>query len=341
MFLKWRKIIKWVQFNRVEDNLPNSMTQGEKKRQRIFEKYVGNLNLLIDNGLIDAKEDEYICPICLNPHQVVESDKNPLTLEDAPPKSLGGKANTLTCLSCNNHCGKQIDYHLTERMRELDNGEFIPGTSTRVQVNINGEMYRGEISIDENGVMTMLHSKKNNHPEKLNQAMNEIRGKVIDMNFLRSRVIPEKLEYALLKTGFLLAFEKFGFSLMLNDCYNIIRQQLLNPEERIYPEGFWTRQPFPEKYNGVYFVMDSGVESILAIFQLDTGNTKRTFSTFLPLPIRPIEEVIQNLKAKFDKNGQLALKLSPSPGTEVDYLMDIGNIQAMREWIDNRRKVAN
>ncbi len=94
-------------------------TKGEDKRQRIFVKYKNNLNLLVNNAFIKNEIDVYICPMCLKVHQTI-NEKDPLTLEDAPPKSLGGTANTLTCKSCNNTAGHKIDFHLTERLNEID-----------------------------------------------------------------------------------------------------------------------------------------------------------------------------------------------------------------------------
>src|SRR5690606_794099 len=102
------------------------MSKGVDRRQVIFNKFRDNLNLLIDNGFVTADKDVYLCPICLRPHIDLNSD-DPLTLEDAPPKSLGGSANTLTCKTCNNTAGHEIDFHLTERLREIDSGKFIPG----------------------------------------------------------------------------------------------------------------------------------------------------------------------------------------------------------------------
>lgn len=54
--------------------------------------------------------------MCVYMPSELEDSENPLTLEDAPPKSLGGKAHVLTCKECNNKAGQKIDYHLTERM---------------------------------------------------------------------------------------------------------------------------------------------------------------------------------------------------------------------------------
>ncbi|WP_394368459.1 HNH endonuclease [Adhaeribacter radiodurans] len=77
----------------------------------------------------------YICPICLikfSEEALSEKVKNNLTLEDAPPKSLGGSQIALTCKKCNNTCGHKVDFHLSVRLRELDERAFKPNTTQRV-----------------------------------------------------------------------------------------------------------------------------------------------------------------------------------------------------------------
>lgn len=165
-------------------------------------------------------------------------------------------------------------------------------------------------------------------------------GKIINMEFLKSRVIPENLEYALLKTGYLMMFERFGYSLLLDNCFDIIRQQLKNPKERVYPEGFWFSPPYPKSMTGVYFICDQGLECFVAMFNLDTGNTERMFGTMLPLPLKPISEVIENLNKKFRTEGsQITLTLYPLEQDNLKYLYDVPNLKAMYEWIDKRKNL--
>ena len=141
------------------------MTDGNIKRQKIFDIYSGNLKFLEDNNVLHSNYSEqptYICPICLTHFTSISDLKNPLTLEDAPPKSLGGKADTLTCKNCNNTCGHKIDFHLTERLRELDSANLIPGTEMKVKVKIGGETIQGTLKPRADGVLEMFHSNKNN-----------------------------------------------------------------------------------------------------------------------------------------------------------------------------------
>ncbi len=313
------------------------MSKGEDKRLAIFKRYIENRNLLIDNKLIEGERDIYVCPICFNQHISVD-EEDPLTLEDAPPKSLGGRANILTCKSCNNTLGHKIDFHLTERLRELDSAKFLPNTETKVKVKVGDEVFNGTITIDENGKMTMYHSDKNNHPIKLEESMIGLKGgNIVDMSFLKTRVIPEKLEYALLKTGYLMAFEKFGGSMIYDKCFDIVREQLMNPEERIYPEKFWVTPPFPEDLVGVYFVLDKGLECLFALFNLYTDNSMRKFGTFLPSPINNINTVMDGIIQKLEKEKQFKLELYPREQGDTKYLDDIEQIKALHSWIKERK----
>ncbi|WP_294240784.1 hypothetical protein [Chryseobacterium sp. sg2396] len=313
------------------------MSKNDEKRQRIFDKYVSNRNLLIDNGFLEGEKDTYICPICLEAHKTIDG-KDPLSLEDAPPKSLGGKSNTLTCKSCNNEAGHTIDFHLTERLRELDSTAFLPNTETKVKIKFDDQITNATINVDAHGKISMFHSKKNNHPIKLEEQMVGLKGgEVVNLEFLKTRVIPEKLEYALLKTAYILAFERFGNSIIYDSCFDIVREQLNNPDERIYPENFWFTPPYPKEMEGVYFVCDKGLESILVIFNLDTGNSLRKFGVFLPCPVNDIATVLERLNEQFADEKNLTLKLYPWEQDDK-YLEDIEQIKTMHQWISNRKK---
>ena len=73
------------------------MTDGEKKRKLIFDKYSENLLFLKGENIIDIElkyDKTYICPICLDQFSETALDQtieNPLSLEDAPPSHLGAK----------------------------------------------------------------------------------------------------------------------------------------------------------------------------------------------------------------------------------------------------------
>lgn len=315
------------------------MNDNEKRRERIFNTYTKNLNLLRQRGIVKMAtpiERIYICPICTQPFISLVQIGNFLTLEDAPPKALGGKANILTCKKCNNTLGTKVDSHLVQRLRELDQYDLKPGTEMRVKVPIGNDVFNGILAVDDNGVMTVTHSEKNNHPTKLAAAIQNVKGgMVLNADFLKSKVIPENLEYALLKTGYLLAFERFGYSLMLHKCFNVIRQQLLEPEKSIYPSKFWLTPPVPKSQCGVHIVEDKGFESILSIFEVKTKHTERIFGVILPLPIEPVNEVIDRIHERLENAESFQLTLYPTEGN--NYLSDMDNLDQLYLWIQKRQ----
>lgn len=317
------------------------MTDGEKKRKFIFDKYSENLLFLKSKNIIDIElkyDKTYICPICLDQFSETALDQtieNPLSLEDAPPKSLGGKAKILTCKKCNNTCGHEIDKHLTERMQELDSHKFMTNTEFTAKFEINGNTIQGKISIDENGTMTAYHMDKNNNPIKLQDYIkNAKKDTIINLQIDNKQVNPINLQIALLKTGYLLTFEKYGYSLILDNSYERIRQQLRNPLEIIYPLDFWFKAPLPKEVYGVPFIIENGLEAICPIFLLKTSASERVFGTIIPLTTKPIEEVISKFKDRFKVQKRFPVAFDPMNGG-VDYLTDLGAIIKMKTWINN------
>jgi len=317
------------------------MTDGEKKRKSIFDRYSENLLFLKRENIVDIelKHDKtYICPICLDQFSETALDQaleNPLSLEDAPPKSLGGKAKILTCKKCNNTCGYEIDKYLTERMQELDHHKFLTKTEFTAKFEINGNTIQGKISIDENGTMTAYHMVKNNNPINLKDYIkNAKKDTLINLVIDKKQVNSINLQIALLKTGYLLTFEKYGYSLILDNSYDRIREQLRNPLEIIYPIDFWFKAPFPKDIFGVPFIIEKGLEAICPIFPLNTRASERVFGAIIPLTTKPIENVISEFKERFKVQKRFPVKFNPMSGG-VDYLKDLEAIIKMKTWINN------
>lgn len=317
------------------------MNEREKKRKIIFDKYSDNIIFLKSNAIIEIELDydrTYICPICLAQFPETALDQtieNPLSLEDAPPKSLGGKSNILTCKKCNNTSGHEVDKHLTERMKELDQHKFLPNLEFTAKFEIDGTIIQGKISIDENGTMTVYHLDKNNNPIKLQDYFKSAKkDKIINLQIDQKQINPINLQIALLKTGYLLAFEKYGYSLILDNSYQRLRHQLRNPLEIIYPLDFWFKAPLPKEIFGVPFIIENGMEAICSIFPLKTGASERVFGTIIPLTTKPIEEVISKFKERFKVQKEFSVAFDPMNG-KVDYLTNLDAIKKMKNWINN------
>jgi hypothetical protein len=315
-----------------------ALNEGEKRRLFIFKKYAKHLQFLKDNGLlqIDLKYDEtYICPVCTVQFSIDaldQSSENPLTLEDAPPKSLGGKAGVLTCRNCNNTCGHQIDHHLTSRLHEIDHKKFIPGVSYSAVFEKDGIRVNGIITINEGGQMTVIHDEKKNNPAKLKEYLSKAgSGEIININFGNSKADNHRLQLALLKSGYLLTFAKFGYDFLLNPTYDRLRDQLRFPDQQIYPEDAWFNAPELKIYYGIPIMIEPGIESIFPIFPLKTDLTEHSFAVIIPLSTRPIEEVIEKLRYRFSKTSGFGASMDPM---DADYLTNLEAINKMLHWIE-------
>lgn len=321
------------------------------KREKIFEIFKDHLNFLNNKGFVATERDVYICPLDLKVHHHVY-EEDPLTLEDAPPKSLGGKAHILTCKSCNNNRGHDIDAELAKFIKNsklievafnrLKEGKSInnlalPKTDQNVTFEINGRFIDGAIRFNESGEISVVV------PEKL------FPGAVL--NFLGSK-IPKEAQYSLLKAAYILLFKKTGYTLLLDKSFDIVREQIENPNKNIYPENFCRILPKnavltrdnKEIEQGVFFVQDKGIESILVSFDIKLGDWEKKILVFLPLPVRELKSSLENLKEIMKKSGGKTLELYPKEQDREhagDYLMKEDNLLAMYSWIEMRKKDAD
>lgn len=321
----------------------NPISIGDKRRKRIFGVYSNNLNLLIKENILTNVRPKYkvtyICPICLSHFSEMDLDQsksNPLTLEDVPPKSLGGKANVLTCKSCNNKCGADVDYHLSRQMTELDRREFRPGIEFDAHFEKDGRTIQGRVIVGIDGEIKVIHTEINNHPKKLEEHVTTTKGgDGVYIKYRKTNVNPRQIQLALLKTSYLLAFQKYGYSFILDPVYDQVREQLLNADKAIYPLDFWFNAPFPEQAIGVPFITEPGLESIMATFILKTDFSQRMFSGIIPLTTIPIEKITSELRRRFEV--EKSFEVSMYSMSEIDCVNDFEAIKRMLDWIKAKK----
>lgn len=314
---------------------------GKDKREQLFEKYSAQLQNLVDQGLIDLEleyDQTFICPTCLNQFSKDDLDtskENFLTLEDAPPKSLGGKANSLSCKKCNNSFGHEIDFHLVEKLNELDLHSFLPNTGSKATVTHNGMKVQGIVKIDENGGITITHLEKVNNPKTLKEYVTKTgKDNIVDIKFPVSRVDFRRFEAALLKTAYFLAFEHYGYPLILSTAFDDVREQIKNPDKEIYPEGFWTKQSvFDEGNSGVHLITTQGYEGFHAIFILKSKASESGYGVYLPTSKSSYKEVINKLK---QQTAGFSLKYASYK--ETDYFNDLTSQKMCVNFMNKRNK---
>ena len=96
---------------------------GKEKRLNIF-RYGSKAIAKYRNG----DSSIYYCPICqLGYYEVSAITGEELTLEDVPPKSIGGKPILLTCRKCNSSAGDKIDAAIANINKLADFEKIVRG----------------------------------------------------------------------------------------------------------------------------------------------------------------------------------------------------------------------
>lgn len=218
--------------------------QEDEQRRRFFHAGATSLHGL---GLIPAA-NRYVCPQCLLTYIPEAIDARVLTLEHAPSRRLGGRAITLTCVDCNPRAGSRLEHALV-RERQLE--DFLRGAPGR---------WRGRlITADERGSAVTIERAKDraeiaglperSHPDAHKATFGYFERHIgrSDWQF-RLRLPGYNHRQAVvghLRTAYLAAFAKFGYTTVLNPLGARIRAQILAPaREEI--RGFLATSTIPD-----------------------------------------------------------------------------------------------
>jgi len=266
------------------------MSKHRKKKERIFDVYSQNFAFVKKHPQIKIEPDvPYMCPLCLDGFTKEDlSDKveNPLTFEDVPPKSMGGKPIILTCKNCNSTAGHNLDAHLLHILEDESFKGFSPNSKSDVTYEKDGKKMNGEIKIDENGKWNMNFDPKRSNPKHTDYFMTKMNSRskrIMDYEWLKNyepdnfkfsfkpkeRGKERNAEVNMLRIAYLLAFAKFGYGFIINSNLYKIREQILNPDKEILRHTFWLRLDFPDNYIGTNIIFQpKEMISFLVVFKL-------------------------------------------------------------------------
>jgi len=185
----------------------------------------------------------YYCPICREGFSENEIEPDGLlSLEDVPPKSLGGKPLLLTCKKCNGAAGKTSDFEAYKR-KHLDNFKnFILGKSGTdliggVNLEIPGCQLRAELT-RSNGVTIFRAYKGANSDETIEQ-FKRVFPKQKQFNLKKTfKINPQIASISDLKTAFLLITAWLGYRYAFDPRLEMVRGQIREPKEEILGPKF-------------------------------------------------------------------------------------------------------
>ena len=190
------------------------------------------------------------CPICLTPFSEAQvKSGRQVTLEHAPPKTLGGKIVCLTCTDCNNKGSRLDRLAMMERKARDDHAR---GRGTRVEMEFFGlGITSGYIHQKDDAAATKFAK------QPVPTSINELPGgstmrlpylpidsdtKVTDADVrkgIRFRIRkpnPHKVSVSWLRSAYLLLFSLLGsegYRYAKSDALRPVREQIMNPDKVI------------------------------------------------------------------------------------------------------------
>ncbi len=326
------------------------MSRKLPSRNKLFDKFSNQLHLLKENGLIDIElkfSETYICPLCLAQFAkgdlISDSSKNFLTEEDAPPAKLGGSRIALTCKKCNSRAGHQIDNHLINRIREIDDSNFYKRSKQFRHLEYEGRKVTAEVTSNGDGTLTVLHRTKKNNPNLLDKFIygikNKTIGPILNLEPKKYIVDSDKVNLALLKTNYIINFAQFGYIFLLDSYYDSLRKQIENMNEGFDGQIFLKDQ-FQKDKEGMYYVLNQGAKSTFSIFSLKTEYSETLIGAILPLPNKTPKEIHSVLTSNgydIGVKGKVGVSLDISNyDGSADLFNDIKEIKKIIAWKNAR-----
>ena len=276
-------------------------------------------------NILTEIDNDYICPICLR--KFSKEQISALSLEDAPQDSLGGHKIAITCKDCNNSCGYDVDIHLVNFLKRLDEIDFIEGSTRRIVIPDNGKKINAILEVGINKELKVILPQKINNPQWLQEHINNIKkGDVIDIKNQRVDIDMKKASTAILKNAYIILFSHFGYSFLLDNHYDRIREQIKNPSRYIIPD-LWAKQPI-NMQDGIYLSNDNRHRGFFIIFtcQYKTAR-KHHFCCFIPTPLMPYE-FAYHFFDEYQPNTPVYMQT-----INGDFLTDEKNIKALNKWV--------
>lgn len=262
-----------------------------------YKKIISELPFQTEEGRLFPVTEHYICPICLetfNLNELGDKANDLLTVEDVPPKSLGGNPLLITCRKCNSSCGHKLDVYLLNEIRYQD--EWLDfSKSKNTMLSCNDTSIRAKVSKDKQSGFKFDISSQNNNPQQVDEFIRKVQesgnfwkiNANISFNDYKRNL--KAAEIAILKSAYLLAFKKLGYRYILNMSLSPIREQILNPDKDILKRAYivGSEDKLPKGLpDGTFLATINNRMCIVVVlsFQLSQNKPKHRSAIALPMP---------------------------------------------------------
>jgi HNH endonuclease len=194
-------------------------------RARLYDKYSRDLSRFRQD-----LDGSYLCPLCVNAFTRKDLKTKVLSVEHVIPLKLGGRYVVLTCRTCNNTLGSELDSHLIGMVKAADgNDGLLP---LQAIADIGGNRLRLELLLSKNPMdineMKVIGKATNpNAPERAIQALQSgIDTISLKVNY---QYIPQHADLAILKVVYLLTFGTRGYAFAFSPIGTLMRSEIKKP----------------------------------------------------------------------------------------------------------------
>lgn len=300
------------------------------KRLRWFDEGAAALRRVFDKAdrgdELPASADCYACPCCLGLYYREAVASRVLTLEDVPPKALGGRPMLLTCGPCNHGAGRKLDSHAAMQAvgdsfaRGLDSGQWRKATSY-----MDGIPLRGEARMTIGGLLFRGIPRQNAPATRAKfEAALAAHGSsnpgrsfsvTVHVGFEDARA-----RLSLIRAAYLAAFAGLGWTYILQPALRPVREQLRSPDSEILKPYRFCDPTAPRSQRSILVVNDPPELASVAV-------TMGEFTVFLPglWDDRDWESVAESFARRAGPDDRLEVNLNgkavPWP-TSPTYLLD-------------------
>lgn len=311
------------------------------KHEKLFNVFSENLQLVA--SLFDFQFEEkfrsnsYVCPLSFKifaKRDLGDDLPQILTIEHAPPESAGGRGICLTSKKSNSYAGGKLDHKLIDLIKIK---EYNAGIKPLVTTGyVDGVKWNMKLDLKRQNKPAFQFLTKNWHNGN-QRIVDSIKA---NGTFNVTWTVPKisrTTGISLLKTAYIIAFSQIGYSLLfglktvVNQSYELLRQQIAEPDLDIINDVPYLDKGIDDVPNGVHVVYEPvDCRSLFIIFELKSVSQAWKYGVFLPGPdeygLKAYTEILRrtsNKNVPFNFKGKQIPRLNIRVLDEVRYFYEL------------------
>jgi hypothetical protein len=233
----------------------------------------------------------------------------------------------LTCTSCNNEAGKNLDSALKRKLEIDDFQARVPGSRLDVRFSPGEDIWLpAKAYLNQPGSFTLegFLDPRRSHPGHRQKAQELLATGAPDLQIQHLQPGWRRFNVALLRIAYLYAFSVLGYGLILNPAFQPVREQIIKPKEHILPDS-WALPislSLPSTISLNLIHAPEYLQAFLVLFELVSPRQIRwPFAVILPSPWASGLEIYNRFLEVARIGGSGSLATSPVP-EDTEYLID-------------------